>query len=254
MIHTFPQNSEAWEAARRGKLTSSKAGQWLVAQPSLTLTKPNITSRLDALGIAYKKSALVPELAALLPSDVREANQGYLKKDAEARRNIMCQLIGEEEGKSWAETFTGNRFTDYGNETEPIACESFELETGLETKPIGFVSLDGYPFGASPDRMVYRQGDAAPLGILEVKCKSPTHHVEMLVANQLPNEHRMQVHYQMVICGVEQAWFYGYSPDMRSLTIHVTADSFTRRLKDSLIAFDREYKAFRAEHLPKIIL
>ena len=254
MIHTFPQNSEQWEDARKGKLTSSKVGHWLIAEPRLTLNKEQVIDQLIGLGIPHKKSAKAGDLASLLPDDVRLANQGYLKGDQAARRRMMCQLIGEEEGKSWTEEWTGNRYTDHGNETEPVACESFELETGLKATPIGFVSLGDFPIGASPDRMVYQNDADPPIGILEVKCKTPTVHVETLVEGKLPPEHEMQVHFQMVVCGVSQAWFYAYSPDMQSLTIHIEANDLTERIKRGINAFDRDYTLFRGEHLSRIQL
>jgi|DEB0MinimDraft_6_1074348.scaffolds.fasta_scaffold07970_6 hypothetical protein len=251
MIHNVDQNSEAWENLRRGKLTASQVGEWLVADPKLTLKGTEIKSILDELEIPHKKSSLVGELAKLLPANIVADNQGYLAKDLAARRKTMCRMIGQE-FSSHANEWMGNNATDFGNAFEDEACSKFEIETGFATEKIGFVTLDGFNyFGASPDRMVYSADKKSVLGPLEVKCK-PEAHAETVINGILPPEHRLQVHFQMVLTGCEQAWFYAYSPDMESLIVPVQADGLTRKMEQAMVKFDAEYSAFREEHLPKL--
>jgi predicted phage-related endonuclease len=58
-----------------------------------------------------------------------------------------------------------NEHIKRGNELEPLARNSYELETGNVVKEVGFVELDQYT-GASPDGLV---GDD---GLVEFKCPS----------------------------------------------------------------------------------
>lgn len=251
MIHDVQQNSEAWECLRRGRLTASEAGEWLVAEPKLTLTKSEICTELDRLQTDYKKAAKVGDLAALLPPAIIQANQGFLKKDQEARQDTMCRMLGQELSTTINEEWAGNRFTDFGNAFEDEACAAFEIQTGYTLKKVGFVTLDGFDyFGCSPDRYVYDDA-GEPLGVLEVKCK-PIEHSRIVINGALPKEHRMQVHFQMAITGLDRAWFYAYSPDMKALTVEVPADEFTQRILDALETFDRDYRAFRDLNLPKL--
>lgn len=250
MIHNVDQNSEEWEKLRRGKLTASEAGEWLIAEPKLTLNKDEICAILTEKCILHKKSAKVGDLAKLLPQEIIDANQGFLKKDQEARRATMCRMLGKELSTPMVDEWTGNRFTDFGHAFEDEACGSFEIETGYQTKKVGFVTLDGFEhFGCSPDRYVY-DGDK-PIGVLEVKCK-PLDHSKMVIDGILPQEHRIQVHFQMAVTGLERAFFYAYSPDMQSLLIDVYADGLTKLIERALVKFDADYTTFREENLPKL--
>jgi len=251
MIHYCLQNSEEWEALRRGKLTASEAGDWLLAESKLNLTGDQIKAKLDELGIAYKKSSTVGVLTSLLPAEVINDNQGYLKKDLEARQAAMYRMITRELG-TVTSAWTGNRFTDFGNEFEDEAASEFELRTGFICEKVGFVTLDGYDYiGCSPDRYVYSADKSTFLGPLEIKCK-PEGHAKMVIEDIMPDDHKLQLHFQMVMSGSNKGFFFGYSPDMQPLMKVVYADSYTSRLEESLIRFNEDYKAFRAVNLPKI--
>lgn len=252
MIHDIEQGSDAWDQIRRGKLTASEAGEWLLALPTLTLTKEKISERLSELCISHKKSAKVGDLAMLLPMEIIEANQGYLKKDQEARHNTMCRMLGRELSLSQGDEFMGNRFTDFGHNYEDEAASAFEIETGLTTKKVGFVTLDGYDsFGCSPDRYVY-DGDT-PVGVLEIKCK-PLDHSKIVIEGRLPPEHRIQVHFQMACSGFDRAWFYAFSPDMKPLNVEISANGTTTLMLRALATFDDDYRIFRDTNLPKLRL
>lgn len=250
MIHNLDQGSEAWDMIRRGKLTASEAGDWLVSEPKLQLTKEEISERLTEAGIPHKKSAKVGDLAALLPDGIVRANMGFLKKEQEARYGTMCRILCKELSTTWTEEWTGNKFTDFGHAFEDEACTAFELETGYETKKVGFVTLDGFDyFGCSPDRYVH--DGIEPIGVLEVKCR-PIDHARLVIEGILPPEHKLQVHFQMAITGLDQAFFYAYSPDMKPLLVNVAADRFTEKVKESLIKFNDDYLEFRSINLPKL--
>ena len=112
------------------------------------------------------------------------------------------------------------------------------------------MTLDGFDyFGCSPDRYVY--DGIAPIGVLEVKCR-PIEHVRLVIEGILPPEHRLQVHFQMAVTGLDQSFFYAYSPDMKPLLVHVTADRYTDKVKESLVKFNEDYLEFRSINLPKL--
>jgi len=250
MIHEVDQNSHAWEDLRAGKLTASEAGEWLLAEPKLRLNGGEIKSELDRLGIKYVKTSKVGDLADLLPADIIANNQGYLKKDTEARESAMCKMIGRELSPV-TNDWMGNRFTDFGHEFEDMAATEFELRTGYTCKKVGFVTLDGFQyFGASPDRYIY-DSDGSFIGPLEIKCK-PEAHVKIVIGDVLPDEHKLQVHYQILLSGSQVGYFFAYSPDMQPFTIKIHADEYTDKLEKSLIKFDAEYQQFRNSHLNKL--
>ena len=248
MIYDVLQGSEAWNDLRAKRLTATGVGEWFIADSKLTLTKDQIGAELARLGKAYKKSAKVGDLAELLPAEIVEANQGYMVKDLDARHTAMTKLLVAECSSLPTPSWTGNAFTDFGSYYEQEACDAFELETGFTVGKIGFVDLDGFPlFGCSPDRYVYKDGQ--PIGLLEIKCL-PEKHGAMLVSKRIPMEYRMQLHWQMAVCGFDRAWFYGYSPDpqLNDLIIPVEADWLTHKIMRAMPGFDRDYKTFRADH------
>lgn len=251
MIHDVEQNSEQWMELRRGKLTASEAGEWLIDTPRLTLNKDQIMNVLEEHKVTYKKSAKVGELAEMLPCRVVSQNTEYSKKSSEARQNAMCRMISKELGSVTA-SFMGNIYTDFGHSFEDEAVRDFELRTGLKCVKVGFVTIEGLAHvGMSPDRYVY-DSDHDFLGVLEIKCK-PEAHAKILIQGVLPAEHKIQVHFQMAISGADKAYFYAYSPDMKSLLVEVYRDEYTENLETALILFNAEYEAFRSENLPKLI-
>lgn len=61
--------------------------------------------------------------------------------------------------------FSGNEATEHGNTYEPLAIQDYELETGNDVKPEGFITNPDIPWiGVSPDGLVGEYGG------VEVKC------------------------------------------------------------------------------------
>ena len=251
IIHNaVDQNDHAWEELRKGVLTASKVGEWLIAEPKVNLTKPEIIKILKEADIPHKTAMKVGELGDLLPD--REQYLEIPKGAQSAKHAMMCALMGEKLATSFVDPWTGNGYTDYGHEMEQEACDSFAMETGMELQKVGFCIADSGPFGCSPDRLIYRGDD--PIGVLEVKCKSPKVHVETVIAGVLPFEHAMQVHFQLAVTDLPVAYFYSYSPDMQPLMIEVKPNALTARVRAGMQAFERDYKEFQNQHLGKVQL
>jgi len=77
------------------------------------------------------------------------------------RADIMRRMVRETLGAE--NEFTGNIATEYGVNNEAGALIEFEMETGLNVHPVGFVTKDDWA-GASPDGLI---GDECGL---EIKC------------------------------------------------------------------------------------
>ena len=98
--------------------------------------------------------------------------------------------------------FEGNKYTDFGTETEQEARDYYAFSKGVEVKEIGFCTDDLGRFGCSPDGLV---GDD---GLVEIKCK-PANHIKTLMFWQKngkpPTDYLAQTHMQMLVTGRQWA-------------------------------------------------
>ena len=128
----------------------------------------------------------------------------------------------------------------WGIEQEALAATNYELASPLDVSSVGFVyhpSIDRA--GASPDRLVGKDG------LLEVKCPNTTTHIEWILADVVPEEHRKQMYFQMRCC--ERDWCDFVSFDSR---LPKRYQLFTKRLHaDEAIMddIDSEVLQFLAE-------
>jgi hypothetical protein len=95
-----------------------------------------------------------------------------------------------------------------GNDLEDIAATCYELETGLQTKQIGFITYNEY-VGCSPDRLV---GDN---GGLEIKARANKEHFRLLTTNKPDSEVIWQI--QMCLLISQRKWwdFVSYNPNFK---------------------------------------
>lgn len=101
-----------------------------------------------------------------------------------------------------SKTFNGNYWTERGKTLEPEAIDIYQQVYGVDTLHVGFVTNDTLPnCGASPDGIA---GDT----LLEVKCFSEKRH------GYLDFKVLAQVHFSMLICGLERAQILFYNPDL----------------------------------------
>lgn len=226
MIRAIPhleQRSAEWFAVRQGRPTASDA-KFIITPARAGLS----TQRFDYI------DSLLAEL--YIP-------EGHLDDESEL-------YTGRK--------FFGNRFTDHGNQFEAEAIEDFERKTGLDVKPVGFViAADGF-FGFSPDGSSCTADEINQAGRmrwgLEVKCKCLKNHIKTIRENQVPDEHLGQVHFSLAKSGADSWFFHSYFPGVKSHTIEVKRDDYTKRAEDALGAFLDEYKAARAHLVPMLNL
>jgi putative phage-type endonuclease len=150
--------------------------------------------------------------------------------------------------------WTGNKFTDWGNEQEPHARAAFAARTGWEVAEVGFCQrADGAPIGCSPDGLVVA-GDKYTAG-LEIKCPQVDTHVNYVMEGVLPDAYKLQLHWSMAVTGLKTWHFMSYFPELEPLLLTVQWDDFTDKVRAAQDDFVRSYAAeltaVRAKLLPQ---
>lgn len=123
-----------------------------------------------------------------------------------SRQNYRAELV--------AERLTGNTASRYVNaemlhgiEQEPHARNAYEVMTGYDVAPGGFVLHPVFDMaGASPDGLVGSDG------LLEIKCPNTSAHIDTLLSGEVDRRYVLQMHWQMACSG--RAWcdFVSYDP------------------------------------------
>jgi len=171
---------------------------------------------------------------------------------AAARWTYMDELIAECYHPELT-TWTGNFWTDRGEELEPIARKEFTKVTGLEVSEIGFITRDDQIVGCSPDGLI-AGADGEWIAGLEMKCPAPKTHVQYVREGVLPDAYKAQVHGSMAVTGLDVWHFFSYCPRMQPFHLIVKRDDYTERLSNALDAFLIEYAQVRADVIPKLTL
>lgn len=124
-----------------------------------------------------------------------------------------------------------------GSEMEEDARKWFMVDTGLTVHEVGFVTLGAY-IGASPDALT-DGGGKNPIPC-EFKVVKPATHIQWMLAGGLPDDHKAQVHFQMVVCDAPHAWFMSYQPNLPPLIVKVERDGYTSALTTYLTEAEHE--------------
>jgi hypothetical protein len=102
--------------------------------------------------------------------------------------------------------FGGNWHTKRGHVLEDEALEIYEKIVDADVLRVGLVHNPKYPKCAySPDGVL---GDV----LIEVKCFNETKHYELL--RRIPAEILAQIHFGMMICGLDKAVLIAYHPKL----------------------------------------
>lgn len=112
----------------------------------------------------------------------------------------------------------GGKATDQGHFLEPEALAFFELETGLDTKRVGFVMHDDMRCGCSPDALI---GDDSGL---EIKSPGPVNQIRYLSEGKLPDAYAAQVHGSLFVTGRSEWHFMSYHRKLKPLHVVVKRD------------------------------
>ena len=121
--------------------------------------------------------------------------------------SYMHQLIGERITGESADVFQGNAHTQRGHALEPVARELYSEATGnTQLEQVGIILNHGA--GYSPDSLVGSNG------LIEVKTKLPKYQIELLLADELPQEHVAQCQGGLWVSEREWIDFVSYWPGM----------------------------------------
>lgn len=176
------QRTDAWRAARAGKITASRFADAI----AFTGGEP---------GDVYKTG---PKKGLPKPRVSTDTRNRYL-------REIVFERLA-----ATPKHEVGGRATQWGTDVEAFAREAVELETGFIIRPGEFVTHERYPFiGASPDGLIEATGG------YESKCPmDEAVHVRTLLEG-MPADHVPQVQGGMLVTGRRWWLFASYDPRMR---------------------------------------
>lgn len=129
-----------------------------------------------------------------------------------------------------------------GTEVEPEARAWYSMETGCEVRRVGLLLSDCERFCASPD------GACGTEGLLELKVPSPHTHAQWLLDGGLPDDHKSQVHFQLIVSGAHWVDFCAYCQGFpRQLIVRVVPNDYTDKLREALERFWVEYQSALAK-------
>lgn len=167
---------DAWMAARRGRITGSRAGDVVSAS---SFTKEMISDELTRLGVEFDPKKKKEDLEALLPLAAR------VKLRLLAPKKLgYYELIAERLGVPPEDESDMTR----GTRLESEAVERFVTETKKKADPslVIWVREDNDSIAVSPDASI---GKTAAV---EAKCLSSARHIEAFLTQKIPSEYHFQ--------------------------------------------------------------
>ncbi|KVN25597.1 YqaJ-like viral recombinase [Burkholderia pyrrocinia] len=216
MSAAIDQRTDAWFAARAGRITASRFADAI----AFTGGEP---------GDVYKTG---PRKGQPKPRQSTGARDKYM-------REIVFERLA-----ATATHEVGGRATKWGEEVEPFGREAVEIETGFIIAPGGFFTHPRYAFlGASPDGLISDDGG------YESKCPmDEAVHINTLL-NGMPDDHIDQVQGGMLVTGRRWWLFASYDPrmcpDLRLYTQRIERDDayIDGVLLPGLLQFEAEVNA-----------
>lgn len=165
---------------------------------------------------------------------------GYAAAAAAYIDSLIDEIMRPEENS--AESFAGNKHTRRGEMLEPEALGAYAFDRGnVRLQRVGLVLSPCHRFGCSPDALVGDDG--------LVQAKAPDGHTfvrwfrEFKRTGVLPDEHKPQVHGEIIITGRKWSDFVAHCPGYPQLVIRVERDEFTAALERNMELFHRDYTA-----------
>lgn len=110
-----------------------------------------------------------------------------------------------------------NEYMERGTELEPIARQTYELETFNKVKQVGFIELDEW-VGCSPDGLVGIDGH------LEIKVPKWNTLINYILDDIIPKDYMIQMQGQLYISGRQWCDFYVWHPKFKSMLRRVPRD------------------------------
>lgn len=151
---------------------------------------------------------------------------------SKTRRTYMLKLAGEIITGQPSESYS-NAHMERGHEMEPEARDLYAFTRRAEPKIVGFIRNGDK--GASPDSLI---GDA---GMLEIKTKLPHLHIDCLLRDEFPAEHKAQC--QGALWVAEREWIdiAVYWPGLPLFVKRATRDEeYIAKLSEAVDLFNEQ--------------
>jgi len=164
---------------------------------------------------------------------------------AKDRQNYLMEVVTERLTGQPVAHFS-NAAMQWGTDMEPLARETYSLQTGRDVERCGFFAHDELMSGASPDGLIEWDG------VLEIKCPfNSINHIATLRGG-MPEEHMAQVQGEMWFTGRDWCDFVSFDPRMPpKLKLYVQRiprdDAFISGLETEVRAFLAEVDTIVAE-------
>jgi putative phage-type endonuclease len=152
---------------------------------------------------------------------------------SKTRQTYMMRLAAEIITETPCASFEGNADTERGKELEPEARELYEARTGLKVEQVGFCKAAD--MGCSPDGLVGTDGG------VEIKCKRPYIHLNVLTSGEVPPELMGQIQASMYVTGRDWWDFVCYSKGLPLFIKRVPRDEEKiAEIKEAVAKFNAE--------------
>lgn len=164
---------------------------------------------------------------------------------SKTRYNYMMKLLSERLTGEVLDGFAGNSHTERGHIHEPEARALYGFLNDVEPLAVGFITNDDRTCGASPDSLVNDDG------INEIKSKLPHIHLPVLLSQQVPTEHVLQIQTELWISEREWCDFISYWPELPLVVVRVNRDEekigqiaeAVKIFNDELFELEKQVKA-----------
>lgn len=112
-----------------------------------------------------------------------------------------------------------NSDIERGIELEPMARDTYTIETGNEVKEIGFIEMDEL-VGCSPDGLVGEKG------MIEIKCPSDKNYFKFIIDKKIESKWIWQMQMQLLVAERDWVDFVAYNPnfDQNLIVVRVKKD------------------------------
>jgi len=138
-----------------------------------------------------------------------------------------------------------------GSSREEEAFCWLRFKTGEDWAGVGFCADDDHTMGCSPDLVIVEDGQVVKG--CEAKCKTLPNHVAIIESQQMPSEHKPQVHGSMVVTGLKEWGFMSYHPGCREqFYTTIEWDDYTNQLLNHLSRFIDELGKLKAKYMREV--
>lgn len=161
-------------------------------------------------------------------------------KPSKSQTGYIAALIGQEYDLGYGQHDEfATKAMRMGHYMEPEARAFYSLERDCDVQQVGFITTDDGRFGCSPDGLV---GENRGLEL-----KNPQHatQVEYLLAGKVPAVYIPQVHWSLIVTGLEAWDFLSYAIGLPPLLIEVRPNEYTEAMRKEMERFYGKLQAAR---------